>query len=182
MRLALYLIPEAVLLRREQASRRRIVVGVPLVAVLVLVGLYTLLHTQERQARAAAKAIEAQLAPLRPAAARLGRLESETDELTARRQQLQAALGRPRQLSGLLQDLGRLIPDGVWLQSLRVEGDAVSLTGRALTIRPVAQFVVTLGESSWLEGIQVRGIQQTAIGAQQVTQFEMTARLRRGAP
>lgn len=182
MRIELNLIPEAVLLRRERAARRRILVGVPLVAVLLLAAMYVVLRTQETQARQAASAIEAQLVPLRPAAARLGQLENEIEELTARRQQWQAVLGHPRDLSSLLQDVSRLIPQDVWLQSLRVEGDAVSLTGHALALRSVAQFAVTLAQSPRLDQVQVRGVQQVGFGTQQVTQFEMTARLRRGAP
>lgn len=182
MRIELNLIPEAVLLHRERAARRRILVGVPLVAVLVLASVYAGLLAQERQARRASSDIETQLVPVRSRAAQLSQLENEIEALTARRQQLQSVLGRPHDLSGLLQDLGRLIPQDVWLQSLRVEGDAVTLTGNALALRSVAQFAVTLTQAPRLDQIQVRGIQQVASGAAQVTQFEMTARLRRGAP
>lgn len=178
MRILLNLNPPAVVQRREQASQRRVVLGIPLIAAGAIVVVYVLLVSLAARSRAAARETEALLVPLRPAAVRLSQLQAETEELESRRMRLQSIFGRPGTLSILLDDVSRLVPKNVWLQSLAVEGSTVSLTGSTTDLSAVALFATTLAQSRVLAGVEMRSIQQVVAGERMVTQFQLTGRLK----
>jgi len=178
MRILLNLNPPAILQRREQASRRRAVLGIPLIAAGAIAVVYVLLVSVAARSRAAARETEALLVPLRPAAVRLSQLQAETEELESRRMRLQSIFGRPGTLSILLDDVSRFVPRNVWLQSLAVEGSTVSLTGSTTDLSAVALFATTLAQSRVLAGVEMRSIQQVVAGERMVTQFQLTGRLK----
>jgi len=178
MQIVLNLVPPSVLERRERAARRRALVGVPLLAAAVIALVYALLAYQAAQVRAGARETEALLVPLRPAAVRLSQLQAETEELEGRRQRLRAAFGAPGTLSVLLEDISRLIPTTAWLQSLAVEGRTVTLTGSTTDLSAVALFATTLTRSRVVAAVEMRSIQQAAVGDRMVTQFQLVARIR----
>jgi|GEM_PF-3588486 len=178
MKIELTLMPAAVLQRRERTARRRVLLGIPLAAAAVVAVVYALLAQQAGQARAAARETERLLVPLRPAAVRLAQLETETRELEARRERIQALVGRPGALSVLLEDFSRLIPRNAWLQSVVVEGASVTIVGSTTDLSSVGLFATTLARSRVLSGVEMRSIQQVQMGTRLVTQFHLAARLR----
>lgn len=178
MRILLNLNPPAIVQRRDQVTRRRMVLGIPLIAAGAIVLIYVLLVSVAARARAGARETEALLVPLRPAAVRLAQLQAETEELESRRMRLQSIFGRPGTLSILLDDVSRLVPRNVWLQSLAVEGSMVSLTGSTTDLSAVALFATTLAQSRVLAGVEMRSIQQAVAGERMVTQFQLTGRLK----
>lgn len=68
MRIRLNLIPERVLREREARSRRRVLLGIPLIGIALVVVLYLLLAAREGQANLIARNAELFLAPLRSVA------------------------------------------------------------------------------------------------------------------
>lgn len=178
MRILLNLNPPAIVQRRDQVTRRRMVLGIPLIALGAVVVIYLVLVSVAGRARAAARETEALLVPLRPAAVRLSQLQTETEELESRRIRLQSIFGRPGTLSILLDDVSRLVPRNVWLQSLAVEGSTVSLTGSTTDLSAVALFATTLAQSRVLTGVEMRSIQQVVAGERMVTQFQLIGRLK----
>ncbi|MDP3766618.1 MAG: hypothetical protein Q8S13_01255, partial [Dehalococcoidia bacterium] len=90
MRILLNLNPPAIVQRRDQVTRRRMVLGIPLIAAGAIVLIYVLLVSVAARARAGARETEALLVPLRPAAVRLAQLQAETEELESRRMRLQS--------------------------------------------------------------------------------------------
>ncbi|MDQ7843060.1 MAG: PilN domain-containing protein [Armatimonadota bacterium] len=170
--------PPAVLQRRERTARRRVLLGVPLAAAVVVAVTYGLLAQQAMQARAVSRETEEFLKTLRPVAVRLAQLQAETEALEARRARVRALVGRPGLLSSLLEDLGRLIPRNAWLQSVVVEGTTVTIVGSATDLSAVGLFAATLPRSRVLADVQIRSVRQTQIGTRTVTQFQLAARLR----
>lgn len=182
MEITLNLVPEVILRRREQAARRRLAIGAPLLIVLAVVALYVALNLQVTAARHAARAAEDQLAPLRPVGTYLAQLQEEIENLEERRQALESLTGRRTQLAPVLEDISTLIPQDVWLQSMTIESGAIQLSGYALQIRSVARFATTLNRSARIEQVRVEDLQQVLAGRQNVTQFVMRARLKGSAP
>lgn len=178
MRLLLTLLPPSVAARRERAARKRVWLGIPLAAAALIIGVYLLLAMEASQARAAARETERLLIPLRPLAVRLSQLQAETEELEARRRQLQGLVGGPRALSILLEDVARSVPPEVWLTSLVIEGPAVSIAGTALSLGSVAHLAAALPASRVLTDVRMVSVQQAAVGNTFVTQFRLTARVR----
>lgn len=178
MKIELSLLPQTVQQRRERTARRRLLLGVPLITGLAVAVIYVLLAQQAAQARRDAAETERLLVPLRPAAVRLAQLQAETEDLEARRERIQAVVGRTGAHAALLDDVARFIPHNAWLQSVVVEGAAVTLTGATTDLSSVALFATTLSGSSVLTAVEMRSIQQVAAGSRLVTQFQITARLR----
>lgn len=182
MRITLSLVPEVILHRREQTTRRRFVVGVPLLVVAAVAVLYAVLSLQVAAARQAAREADAQLERIRPLATYLAQLQAEIDDLEKRRQALDLRAGRQRRLEPMLGDVSRFIPPDVWLQSLVIESGSVRLAGYSLELRSVAQFATALQRSTRLERITVEELQQARSGRRIITQFVIGARLRGSAP
>lgn len=179
MRIELNLVPASVLRRREQAARRRAVVGVPILIVAGVAGLYGLLVVQEQQAKDAARDAESRLEGVRARAVRLSQLQAEIAEFEQSRQALAALGGRPRpRLSPVLAEVGALVPRDVWLQALTVETGGMSLTGNSLQLRSIALFASTLAQSALFEQVKVQNLQQVASGRRAITQFQITLRLK----
>lgn len=177
MRIRLNLTPQTVLRLRETAGRRRTLLAVPVIAALVVASVYGFRVWQERQARQAIRQADEQISPVGDIARRLGGLLNEIQTFDSRRQEIQAFLAQQRTLSVLLEDVSRLIPQNVWLQSLKVEGETLTISGSALDRVSVAQFTISLSRSRVLGQVQLRSLQQGATGARS-TQFLLTARLR----
>lgn len=178
MRILLNLNPPLLVQRRAQASRRRALVGIPAIAGAAVFLIYVMLMSAAGRARASARETEGLLIPLRPAAVRLSQLQAEAEDFESRRARLQSILGRPGVLSILLDDVSRLVPRNVWLQSLSVEGPLVTIAGSTTDLSAVALFTTMLGQSQALTGVEMRSIQQGDAGERMVTQFQLTGRLK----
>ncbi|MGH2398300.1 MAG: PilN domain-containing protein [bacterium] len=178
MRILLNLNPPVIAQRRGRTSQRRMILGIPVIAAGAIVLVYVLLISVAGRSRAVARETETLLVPLRPAAVRLSQLQAETEELERRRMQLQSVIGRPGTLSILLEDVSRLVPKNVWLQSLAVEGSTVTLSGSTTDLSAIALFATTLARSRVLAGVEMRSIQQGVAGERMVTQFQLSARLK----
>ena len=178
MKIELTLLPQVVLQRGERAARRRVLFGVPVVTGIAIAVIYVLLAQQAAQSRHQASETERLLVPLRPAAVRLAQLQAETEDLEARRERIQAVVGRIGTLSVLMDDIGRLIPKNAWLQSVVVEGRTVTLTGSTTDLSAVALFATSLARSGVLSGVEMRSIQQVVAADRLVTRFQLAARLR----
>jgi Tfp pilus assembly protein PilN len=178
MRIELNLVPGAVQRRREEVTRRRVLVAVAVLPVVGLAAIYAVLAIDARQAREASRDYDAQLALVRPVAIEVSQLEAEIADLEQRQQRLRALAGqRQPRLSPLLAEVSRLIPPDTWLQSLTVDAGVVTLAGNALHLRSVAVFAANLGESTFVDQVRVGGLQQVE-GERTITQFQMTVRLR----
>lgn len=183
MRILLNLIPEAVARRRARRSRRRLFLGLPILGLAVLAGVYALLTMQETQARRAAAETERLLAPVRPVAIQLAQLQSETESLDRRRQQLDSVIrqGRPS-TSQVLAEISRLIPGDAWLATLQIDGPTVTLAGGALRLRSAAEFVDHLAASGVFTDVRLESLQETPTGGERVASFTIRAALRSTGP
>ena len=181
MHTKLTLMPQAVLRRREFAARRRVLVGVPLIALAIVALLYVLLVQQVAQARRTAKDVEKQLAPLRPVAAHLTQLQTEIEEFGRRQQDIQGLL-QHRRWSALLEDISRLIPRDVWLQSLALQVGTVTVSGSTRDLRSAAQFARSLERSAAVAQVQIQALREVRSGAEDITEFQLVVRLKESVP
>jgi len=183
MRIRLSLVPGPVVRRQELASRRKALLLIPLLAIASVAVFYVLLVNDARRAREVIRDTESRLAPLRPTATQVGQLQAEIADLAQRRQALLGAAGRGQlQLSPLLTEISQVIPQDAWLQTLAVDAGTLTMTGSALQLRSVGQFVGGLEQSQQLEQVKVQNLQQVQAGSRSITQFQITARLKGTGP
>ena len=145
MRIRLNLMPERVLREREARSRRRVLFGIPLIGIASVVAMYLLLAAQEGAATLSARNAEQFLAPLRPTAQQVLEMQQEAETLERQREELSAAMRQRRQWTGLLVEVGRVIPQDAWLTSMTLDASTMTLAGFALSLRSVASFTQSLG-------------------------------------
>src|SRR2546427_758253 len=161
MRIRLSLVRGPVVRQQELASRRRALLLIPLLAIVGAAVFYVLLVNDARRAREVIRDTESRLAPLRLTAAQVGQLQAEIADLAQRRQALLGAAGRGQlQLSLLLTEISQVIPQDAWLQTLTVDAGTLTMTGSALQLRSVGQFVGGLEQSQRLEQVKVQNLQQ----------------------
>jgi Tfp pilus assembly protein PilN len=181
MRITLNLMPAAMVERREARRRRRVLVGIPLLIVGAIALPYALLTSQAGSARRTVRETDQLLAPLRPVVLQLTQLQEQTEEFQRREQEIRALLqGTPRR-AGLLEGISGVIPQDMWLQSLALGQDRMSVSGSALQRLSVARFIQDLTRIG-AANIRVQFLRQERVGAIEVTSFHLTARVRSPNP
>ena len=93
------------------------------------------------------RAVDHQLAGFDGVAAEREEVERRRADLARRvalTEALRAAQGAPARL---LEQVGRVLPDDVWLTELRLQGDMASLTGRAAEMTALTELVAGLESS-----------------------------------
>lgn len=181
MRITLNLMPAAIAARREARRRQRVLVGIPVLIILAVVVPYGILVGQTNAARSAAQDAEQQLAVLRPVATQLTQLQAETEEFRRREQDIRGLVQAVPRRVALLQGLSRVIPQDMWLRTLTLAEDRLTLQGTALQRISVARFAQDLNRIGVFQ-VQIQFLRQERAGTTDVTTFQMTARVRGSTP
>lgn len=111
-------------------------------------------------------------------------LKQEIDGLKARQQAVEDLQGDRNQPVFMLDELVKLTPEGVYLKSLKQEGQRILLNGYAQSNQRVAEFLFNLGnKSAWMIKPELIEIKSTGIGqgrdAKKVFDFSMSVEIRR---
>ncbi|MFZ6874818.1 PilN domain-containing protein [Undibacterium sp. Di27W] len=111
-------------------------------------------------------------------------LRQEIDGLKARQQAVEDLQGDRNQPVYLLDELVKLTPEGVYLRTLKQEGQRVVLTGYAQSQDRVAEFIRNLGtKSDWMYKPDLDGISSAVLGAakdaKKVSDFQVNVSIRR---
>ena len=111
-------------------------------------------------------------------------LKQEIDGLKARQQAVEDLQGDRNQPVFMLDELVKLTPEGVYLRSLKQEGQRILLTGYAQSNQRVAEFLFNLGnKTDWMIKPELIEIKATGIGqgrdAKKVFDFSMNVGIRR---
>lgn len=114
----------------------------------------------------------------------IANLKQEIDALKARQQAVEDLQGDRNQPVFLLDELARLTPEGMYLRSLKQEGQRVVLTGYAQSQERVAEFIRNLANNSpWMYRPDLNDIHSTGIGqgrdAKKVFDFTINVGIRR---
>jgi type IV pilus assembly protein PilN len=111
-------------------------------------------------------------------------LKQEIDGLKARQQAVEDLQGDRNQPVFMLDELVRLTPEGVYLKTLKQEGQRILLNGYAQSNQRVAEFLFNLGNKSpWMIKPELIEIKSTGLGqgrdAKKVFDFSMNVGIRR---
>ncbi|MDO9194647.1 MAG: PilN domain-containing protein [Undibacterium sp.] len=111
-------------------------------------------------------------------------LKQEIDGLKARQQAVEDLQGDRNQPVYMLDELVKLTPEGVYLKTLKQEGQRILLNGYAQSNQRVAEFLFNLGnKSAWMIKPELIEIKSTGIGqgrdAKKVFDFSMNVGIRR---
>jgi len=111
-------------------------------------------------------------------------LKQEIDALKARQEAVEDLQGDRNQPVFLLDELVKLTPEGVYLKSLKQDGQRVTLNGYAQSQDRVAEFIRNLGnKSEWMYKPDLNDIHSAGIGqgrdAKKVSDFTVNVGIKR---
>ena len=120
------------------------------------------------------------------------KLEAEIVEISAIKEQTQALLERKKVVESLqanradavhiLDQMLRLLPDGVYLKEIKQAGDRIEVSGYAQSHARVSTLMNALDQSRWLEGSALVEIKAVTVEKARANEFNLSVNLEREKP
>lgn len=170
---------------KRQARRRQITVLAALTAglgILVVAVVHVAIITQIEYQNGRNQYLKNQTLVLDKQIEEIKKLKEQTQALLARKKVVETLQTGRSDVVHLLDELVRLLPDGVYLKSIAQAGNGVTLVGYAQSNARVSSLMRSLEDSPWLEGAGLTEIKAATVGNQRLSDFIVTVKLTRAAP
>ena len=119
-------------------------------------------------------------------------LDKQIDEIKKLREQTQSLLARKKVVENLqstradvvhlMDQMLRILPDGVYLKSLKQAGNKISVVGYAQSNARVSTLMRSIDDSPWLQSPVLIEIRATSVGTARISEFSLTFNLIQQAP
>ncbi|MFA6903732.1 MAG: PilN domain-containing protein [Gallionellaceae bacterium] len=119
-------------------------------------------------------------------------LDKQIDEIKKLREQTKSLLARKTVVENLqstradvvhlMDQMLRILPDGVYLKSLKQAGNKISLVGYAQSNARVSTFMRSIEDSPWLDTPNLVVISATTVGGARLNEFSLTFNLTQQVP
>ena len=109
------------------------------------------------------------------------RLKEQTQALLARKQVIESLQRDRAEAVRLLSELTKQMPEGVYLKSMKQEGQKVSIGGYAQSNARVSTLMRNLGASPWMEKPNLIEIKAADVNKRRLNEFSMTFMMTRVA-
>ncbi|MBI2312848.1 MAG: PilN domain-containing protein [Betaproteobacteria bacterium] len=169
---------------KRQARRRQIAVlaGVTAgIGALIVGAVHVAIITQIEYQNGRNKYLTGQIAVLDKQIEEIKKLKEQTQALLARKKVVETLQTGRSDVVHLLDEVVRLLPDGVYLKRINQAGNRVHLTGFAQSNARVSTLMRNLDDSPWLEGAALVEIKAAQVGPQRLSDFYVTVGLTRPA-
>jgi len=174
------LLPHRELKRKARQQQIAILAGlVGLLAIAVVMGIHTINADKIDYQNGRNQYLTDQIAILDKEIAEIKEIKTQTKELIARKQVVETLQNSRSEVVHLLDQLVRLLPDGVYLQSVKQEGHSITLVGYAQSNAWVSVLMRNLESSQWLESPLLIEIKATTINNVRQNEFNMKIKLKR---
>lgn len=107
------------------------------------------------------------------------KIKEQTQALLARKKVVETLQGNRAEVVHLLDQLVRLLPDGVYLRSIKQTGQNISLAGYAQSSARVSTLMRNLESSPWLESPALLQISAATVSGARVNDFSLTVKITR---
>lgn len=117
----------------------------------------------------------------------IAKLDKQIEEIKRLRQQVKALLARKDVVESLqstrsdvvhlMDQMLRILPQGVYLKTLRQTGDQINVQGIAQSSARVSTLMHAIDESPWLSTPHLIEVQSTTVGKERTNQFSMSFKL-----
>ncbi|MGA9666680.1 MAG: PilN domain-containing protein [Gallionella sp.] len=105
------------------------------------------------------------------------KLREQTQSLLARKNVVETLQSTRSDVVHLLDQMLRILPDGVYLNSLKQTGNRINLVGYAQSNARVSTLMRAIEDSPWLDSPSLVEIHATGTGAARVSQFTLNFNL-----
>jgi len=110
------------------------------------------------------------------------KLREQTDALLARKTVVENLQTTRSDVVHLLDQMLRILPDGVYLKSLKQSGNRISLVGSAQSNARVSTLMRAIEDSPWLESPSLVEIHSSGGGGARDSEFSLNLNLKKQAP
>ncbi len=104
-------------------------------------------------------------------------LKEQTQAMLARKQVVETLQGNRSAVVHLLDQLVRLLPDGVYLKAIKQSGNSINLQGYAQSNARVATLMRSLETSPWLQSPNLIEIKAATINNLRASEFSLNVKL-----
>ncbi len=174
------LLPHRELKRKARQQQIAIFAGVvSFLGILVVWGVYTIIAGNIEYQNARNQFLQSRIAVLDREIAELRNIKAQTQELLARKHVVETLQNSRPEVVYLLDQLARLLPDGVYLHSVKQNGQNITLVGYAQSNAWVSMLMRNLESSPWLESPLLVEIKAITVNNIRQNEFNMRVKLRR---
>ncbi len=114
--------------------------------------------------------------------AEIKKLREQTDSLLARKNVVENLQSTRSDVVHLLDQMLRILPDGVYLKSLKQADNRITLVGYAQSNARISTLMRAIDDSPWLDSPALVVISATSVGGTRVSEFTLTFNLTRTQP
>ena len=174
------LLPHRELKRKARQQQIAILAGaVSFLGILVVWGVYTFIAGNIEYQNARNQFLQSRIAVLDGEIAEIRNIKSQTQELLARKHVVETLQNSRSEVVHLLDQLARLLPDGVYLQSVKQNDQNITLVGYAQSNAWISMLMRNLESSPWLESPLLIEIKAMTVNNIRQNEFNMRVKLRR---
>lgn len=161
---------------KRQARQRQIAVLAGLTAamgVAIVVVVHAGIATQIENQNGRNKYLQGQIAVLDKQIEEIKKLKEQTQALLARKKVVEALQSNRSDIVHVFDQLARLLPEGIYLNSLKQTGNRLTLTGYAQSNARVSTLMRNLESSPWMSSPTLVQISATGAGPQRLNEFTL---------
>ncbi len=176
------LLPHRELKRKARQQQIAVWAGmVGFLSIVVVWSIYTMIAGEIEYQNGRNQYLNDQIAIVDKEIAQIREIKTRTKELLARKQIVETLQHSRSEVVHLLDQLVRLLPDGVHLQSVKQVGHDVNLVGYAQSNAWVSMLMRNLESSPQLESALLIEIKATTVNNTRQNEFNMKVKLKRTA-
>ncbi|MBY0475910.1 MAG: PilN domain-containing protein [Nitrosomonas sp.] len=173
------LLPHRELKRKARQQQIAVLAGlVGFLGLIVVWGVHDIIVEKIEFQNSRNQYLNEQIAILDKEIAEIREIKNQTQELLTRKQIVETLQNSRSEVVHLLDQLVRLLPDGVYLQSIKQEGHNITLVGYAQSNAWVSTLMRNLESSPWLESPLLVEIKAMTINNVRQNEFNMKIKLK----
>jgi Tfp pilus assembly protein PilN len=166
--------------RRRLPGRQFLELGLPLLALGVVIVLGLFIANQNRGLERQLLDVNREISDLQPVVARVEELDRQIALNKAKEQRLTDLMKGQLPAASVLNEFRLLIPKDVWVTGLSVpDSSALSIEGLALNYFAVAQLMDNLAAGQLFRQVDLTLVQLDHVGSREVVKYQVTARIQK---
>lgn len=174
------LLPHRELKRKAQQQQIAILAGVAgFLGIAAVWSVYAMIDDEIENQNARNQFLQSRIAVLDTEIAEIRNIKTQTQELLSRKLVVETLQNSRSEVVHLLDQLVRLLPDGVYLQSVKQNDQIITLIGYAQSNAWVSMLMRNLESSPWLESPLLVEIKAVTVNNSRQNEFNMRIKLRR---
>lgn len=166
----------------RKARRQQLYVLMGMVAVLaglIVFFIYTVIDARISAQQESNDFLKKEIAVLDKDIAEIKRLKEQTQALLSRKQVIESLQTDRGETVHILNEMTRQVPEGIYLKSLKQDGNRIALSGYAQSSARVSTLMRNLESSPWMETPQLVEIKAVMVDKRRLNEFSMNVMVSR---